>query len=206
LSIQLNEHSAALRPKLRAKELEKSKQRQQAKDEEERLSDLVNTFVGEFSSINNVEVEIKRSADIQEESNLAILSEKLSKLDQKKDEREDKIAALDIELQRAIRSINDQDTQRKLIQGSIEVMHLRSRLQDLKKEMSGLREDLEQIEGHAVATKEFNSSTERKEQLLDQKARLEGRRGGFVDQIRTLKVSALVIDFASSIVCELMDA
>ena len=134
------------------------------------------------------------------------MSEKLSKLDQKKDEREDKIAALDIELQRAIRSINDQDTQRKLIQGSIEVMHLRSRLQDLKKEMSGLREDLEQIEGHAVATKEFNSSTERKEQLLDQKARLEGRRGGFVDQIRTLKVSALVIDFASSIVCELMDA
>lgn len=124
---------------------------------------------------------------------MAALSEKLSKLNRKKEEREENIVALEPELQKAIRSINDQDTQRKLIQGSIEVMNLRQRLQDLKKEMSGVREDLEQIEGHAVAAKEFNTATERKEQFLDQKARLEGRRGGFVDQIRTLKVSTLAI-------------
>ena len=191
--MQLNEQSAALRPKLRAKELEKSKQRQHSKDEEERLSDLVNNFVGEISSLSNIEAEIERSAETQQESNLAVLGEKLSKLDRKKEEREESIAALEPELQKAIRSINDQETQRKLIQGSIEVMNLRQRLQDLKKEMSGVREDLEQIEGHAVATKEFNTATESKEQMLDQKARLEGRRGGFVDQIHTLKVSTLAL-------------
>ena len=191
--MQLNEQSAALRPKLRAKELEKSKQRQHSKDEEERLSDLVNNFVGDVSSLKNIEAEIERSAESQQESNLAVLGEKLSKLERKKDEREESIAALEPELQKAIRSINDQETQRKLIQGGIEVMNLRQRLQDLKKEMSGVREDLEQIEGHAVATKEFNAATERKEQMLDQKARLEGRRGGFVDQIHTLKVSTLAI-------------
>lgn len=188
--LQLNDQAAALRPKLRAKESEKSKQRQHAKDEEERLAEQVSSFVGEVASIVSVEADIKRTAQNLQDSNLDTLIDKLSELEQKKEEINEKISALESELQKAIRSTNDQERQRKLIQGSIEVMQLRQKLKDLKREMTALKEDLEQIEGHDVATKEFNAATELKEQLLDQKARLEGRRGGFVDQIHTLKVSS----------------
>jgi chromosome segregation ATPase len=120
-----------------------------------------------------------------------MLNDKLSKLEKKKKEKEEKIEALGPEVQKLIQSINDQESHRKLIQGSIEVIQIQQRLKDLRKEMSGLKEDLEQIEGHDVATREFNSAMESKEQMLDKKARLEGRRGGFVEQIHTLKVRTL---------------
>jgi chromosome segregation ATPase len=170
--------------------LEKAKQRQHAKDEEERLAEQVNSFVGEVALIINIEADIKRAAQNLQDSNLDMLVGKLAELEQKKEEINDKISELDSQVQKAIRSINDQERQRKLIQGSIEVIQLRQKLKDLKREMIALKEDLEQIEGHDVAAKEFNTATERKEELLDQKARLEGRRGGFVDQIHTLKVSS----------------
>lgn len=190
--------ASSLRPKLRAKELEKQKQREHAKEEEERISENVSKFSNERLSLESVHNDIEQLARDQEDSNLDSLNAKLEKLQAKKAEKEQRITDLEPELERVVRSINDQESHRKLIQGNIDLIQMRQRRKELEKQMEGLREDLEQIEGREVATQEFKAATNRKEEVVDAKARLEGRRGGFVEQIHALKVSLLYLTLTIS--------
>jgi chromosome segregation ATPase len=185
------DQASNLRPKLRAKEMEKQKQREHAKEEEERISENVSKISNERLSLESVHTDIERLARNQEDSNLDSLNAKLEKLQSKRAEKEQRIKDLEPELERVVRSINDQESHRKLIQGNIDLIHMRQRRKELEKQMEGLRDDLEQIEGREVATREFKAASNRKEEVVDAKARLEGRRGGFVEQIHALKVSAL---------------
>jgi len=184
---KLIDQASALRPKLRAKETERQRQREHAKEEEEGISDNVSKFSSERLSLEGTHSGIERAAREQDVSNLDSLNANLDKLQGKKKEKEQRIKELEPELERVIRSINDQESHRKLIQGNIELIQMRQRKKELKKAMDSLNEDLAQIPGCDVAAKEFKAAKNRKDELGDAKARLEGRRGGFVEQIHTLK-------------------
>jgi chromosome segregation ATPase len=192
---KLSDQIAALRPKLRAKESEKAKQRMHSKDLEEKMLNQMNDFLGEVSMINNLINEIERSMLSQGDDCLAQLESKLENIKNQKDKKEQEIAKLEPDLQKIIRSINDHESHRRQIQANIEVIGCRQRLKELSEEMDEFRQQLKRIEGHSIATSEFNTAIEGKEQLLDQKARLEGRRGGYVDQVHFLKVR---LDFIHS--------
>lgn len=187
---KVGEQMAALRPKVRAKEQEKQKQREHAKEEEERLSKNTTGFSVEVSGLDTLQENIQRFADNLEENNLDALNEKLAKLDDKKKEKESGVKAIEPELERVIRSINDQESHRKLIQGNIDLIQVRARMKELKKEIDGLKEDLEKIDGHDVAIQEYEAAKETKSQVLDSKARLEGRR---TVSLNKLQVSRCVV-------------
>ena len=59
----------------------------------------------------------------------------------------------------------------------------------LEGEVSQLEKDLDKIEGSETCARDYERGSERRREVLDIKAHHEGRRGGIVDQIRSLKVS-----------------
>lgn len=187
-SPQLGDQLAELRPKQRTKESEKQKQREHASEEEERLSGNISSFTGEVTSLKNLQHEIEKCKEALDESNMDTIDDKLKKLEEKKKEKEGSINELQPEIERVIRKINDQESQKKVIQGNIDLYHARQNLQELEKEVKGLQEELKQIEGYDKAIKEWEVAHSKKIELDEEKLRLEGRREGFREQMMLIKV------------------
>jgi chromosome segregation ATPase len=179
---------AELRPKQRTKESEKQRQREHASEEEERLSGNISSFTGEVTALKNLQNEIEKSKEALDESNMDTIDDKLKKLEEKKKEKEGSINELQPEIERVIRKINDQESQKKVIQGNIDLYHARQNLQELEKEVKGLQEELKQIEGYDKAIKEWEVAHSKKIELDEEKLRLEGRREGFREQMMLIKV------------------
>jgi len=179
-----------LRPKIRVKEIEKHKQREYSKDEEERLSSNMSTFTGQMSSLKSLDHDISKSAisDKSHNTSLELIAEKLQKLKDQKKEQELRLQdVLQPELNRIQRSIADQESHRAMISGNLELLKYHDKHKTLENEMDCLEEELQAIEGHDVAMQEYAQATKQKTKSLDTKARLEGRRGGFVEQIHHIK-------------------
>mmetsp|Transcript_27257 Transcript_27257/g.40242 ORF Transcript_27257/g.40242 Transcript_27257/m.40242 type:complete len:1418 (-) Transcript_27257:229-4482(-) len=189
---------ASLRPKIRVKENEKQKQREHSKEEEERLSSNVSSFTGQLSSLKNLDQDIAKSDanNSDHKASLETIEHKLQILKDQKKEQEARLKdELQPELDRIQRSIADQESHRTMISGNLELLKYQEKLKSLEKEMNNLEHELENIEGHDVAMQEYAEASKRKAKLLDTKARLEGRRGGFAEQIRSLKRKLLTPEY-----------
>lgn len=190
--IQIADQMASLRPKIRVKEKEKHKQREHAKEEEELLSSNVSNFTGQLSSLKSLDQEISKSnsKNSDHKASLEEIEKRLGIIEDNKKEEEARLKdELQPELDRIQRSIADQESHRKMISGNLELLKYHDKLKKLEKDMYDVEHELEAIQGHDVAMEEYAKASETKTKLLDGKARLEGRRGGFAEQIRGLKVN-----------------
>lgn len=195
----------SIRPKIRTKETDKQKHREFSKSEEEKLSSTLAKYSTDVSSFEGLTAQIERNIRSRETTSLDSLNGKIAKLREKLDERRSRLKDIEPELERVSRSINDQERHKKLLQENIGLFQARQRISDLQKEISRYQEDLEQVEGYASCDEDFSKATARKRSLEETKARHEGRRGGFIDQIRTLKVRitsvGIVRKFRLSLTC-----
>ena len=106
-------------------------------------------------------------------------------------EKRTQIQELEPELESLTRSISDQERHRKIIRENVSLIEARHRIEKLRKEIDFVQKKKQKIHGHDTAAQELNEATAQISALLETKARKEGSRGGFVEEIRSLKVSSL---------------
>lgn len=184
---QLSDQITPLKQKVRTKEKEKERMRNEATAEETRLSDILNKFVGEMNEIRRLNAQINEYTASDKPGELDKLKEQLEALADRSKEKMQAFKDLQPELDRITKNIEDQSRQKKIIEANIELIDASKRVGDLEKTIAALKEDIVQVEGQDTCEEEQRAAQRRKDELLSNKARHEGRRLGYVDQIRTLK-------------------
>jgi DNA repair exonuclease SbcCD ATPase subunit len=189
---EFHESLLKLKPLIKKKDGEKQKHRELAKEEEENLNRMLNKFNNEVSSLTALNSEIDLNAkrfidnrDIEE------LDEHINKLRLRVAEKRSQIEMLEPELENLARRIGDQERHRKLIQESISLIEARHSIDSHRRDIERLHKEKEKILGQAEAPLEWEKATALIADLRDTRARKEGRRSGFAEQIRSLKVGLL---------------
>lgn len=162
--------------------------RNASKDEEDRLSDIDKRFSNDVSNLRQLTAQIESYVDSNRGNDLDRIKEKISNLAQRTHEKEAELAEIEPKLDQLNKAIDDQLRHKKLIQENIDALAAGETIKDLKKDLSRLKEDIGQVEGSDTYVQILNQCQTRLSELLESKARHEGRRGGIVDQIRLLKV------------------
>ena len=181
-----------LKPSIKKKEIEKLRHRELAKEEEERLSSTLNKFNNDISALLTLNLDINQSARrLVDNNSFDVLHEKIDKVRDIVSEKRTQIQELEPELESLTRSISDQERHRKIIRENISLIEARHRIEKLRKEIDLVQKKKQKIHGHDTAAQELNEATAQISALLETKARKEGSRGGFVEEIRSLKVSSL---------------
>jgi chromosome segregation ATPase len=185
---QLHDEISSLKAKVRTKDSEKGRLRNASKDEEDRLSDIDKRFSNDVSNLRQLATQIESYVGSNKENDLNRIKDKLSNLAQRSQEKESELAEIEPQLDQLNKAIDDQLRHKKLIQENIDALAAGEKIKDLKKDLSRLKEDIGQVEGSDTYVQVLNQSQTRLLELVESKARHEGRRGGIVDQIRLLKV------------------
>ena len=179
-----------LKPSIKKKEIEKLRHRELAKEEEVRLSSTLNKFKNDISALLTLNSDINQSTRrLVDNISSDVLYEKIGKVKGIVSEKCAQIQELETELESLTRSIADQERHRKIIKENISLIEARHQIEKLRKEIDLVQKKKQKIYGHDTAAQELNEATAQISVLLEKKARKEGRRGGFVEEIRFLKVS-----------------
>lgn len=162
--------------------------RASTKDEEDRLANIVSKFDYDVSALREMTKQIDAYVESAKSGDLDEIEKKISSLEQRKKSKEANLAEIEPELDQVKRAIADQERHRKLIQENLELLGAEDRIKELKRSISSLEEDMAQVEGSDTCVANLQSCQERLATLVEKKANLNGRRSGYVDQVRTLQV------------------
>jgi uncharacterized protein YqgV (UPF0045/DUF77 family) len=189
LLLKLYEAKAPLQQKFRSKELEKKRLRASVSQALQRLQDALNKFQTDtrhLKELNNLIAQYVSSDKPMETTRIeAQVSEILKAIEVQKtrcDEEREKLNALNA-------TVNDQARQRRQIEMNLELLDNEARVLTLKGEVEQLMKQKNAIEGSDTADEDHAKLKKRLEDLGAKKARIEGRWGEIVEQIRSLKVS-----------------
>jgi chromosome segregation ATPase len=185
---QLHGEISSLKAKVRTKDSEKGRLRNASKDEEDRLSEIDKRFSNDVSNLRQLTTQIESYVDSNKGHDLDRIKEKISNLAQRTKEKEAELAKIEPELDQLNKEIDDQLRHKKLIQENIDALAAGEKIKDLTKDLGRLEEDIGQVEGIDTYAQALSQCQARLSELVEIKARHEGRRGGIVDQIRLLKV------------------
>jgi DNA repair protein RAD50 len=182
---------APLRQKIRAKEIEKEKLRNLAAEEEESLNTAIHQFSGDKKYLTDLTTQIDAYTGSNKPHDLdQIVSEVVKVADRIKDQRS-ALATLEPEVESVRNTVNDQERHKKQLKENVEILESEKRINELVEEIGGLDSKLENVEGRDTCIGKHEEANRRREKQLGAKARIEGRWGEIVEQIRSLKVSAL---------------
>jgi chromosome segregation ATPase len=163
-----------------------------AKEEELSLRSTLNKFNNDISALLTLNSDINRSARrLVDNNSFDVLHEKIDKVRDIVSEKRTQIQELEPELESLTRSIADQERHRKIFKENISLIEARHRIEKLKKEINLVQKKKQKIHGHDTVAQELIKATAQISAPLETKARKEGSRGGFVEEICSLKVSSL---------------
>lgn len=188
VSCQIKDKLLALSPKIRAKETDRKRQREHAKSEEERHSALLSKFRSDVGAFESLTKQIESFAKNKDKEGVAAIEEQIVKLRETIQETEARTKKLAQLLDKLKQEGQDQQRRKKLIEENISLFQGQQRIAEIEKDLKEHQEELEAVEGHDTCQELYDEATAKKRHLEARKARLEGRRGGFIDQIRGLKV------------------
>ena len=161
-------------------------------EEEGRLSSTLNRFNNDISALLTLNSDINQSAHrFVDNSSLNALFERIDNVRDNMTAKRSQLQELEPELENLTRSIGDQERHRQSIKENISLIEARLRIEELKKDIDLLQKEKQKVHGHETAAQELDEATAQLRELHDKKARKEGRRSGFVEEIRSLKVSWL---------------
>jgi chromosome segregation ATPase len=178
-----------LKQKIRAKEGDRNRFRQSSKDEERRLSEHLHKFQSDINALRQMTTEVDSYANSDKEQELARINEMLSTLEQRMNQKRAELAVISPELKEIAKKIDDQELQKKLIKENLALIEIRGRIEDLQQDIGRMDEEMKAVEGFDTYVQNLETGQVRLSKLHESRAHHEGRRGGIIDQIRSLKVS-----------------
>ena len=167
---------------------EKERMRSSAKAEELKLSEKINAFSEDMhtiSSFSKIIDDFKQSNKVNELNGMA---DKLSEVDSqiKKSKRDYKDLANEINSMKSRAA--EHERYRKSVQDNIRLLDVRRKVQELKKECEVLETEFEAMAAPDMSGDDYATCVKKKNTLLSEKARREGRIGELKYQQKELKV------------------
>ena len=133
--------------------------------------------------------EVESYANSNKEQELDRINEKLSSLEQRMNLKKEELAVIAPELKAITKKIDDQELQKKVIKGNLELTQTRGNIEELEKAIGQMEKDMRAVEGYDTYAQNLESGQAKLSKLHEMRAHHEGRRGGLIEQIRSLKVS-----------------
>lgn len=185
--LKLSEQIAPLKQRAEAKENQKARAQKLMEEEEERITETLSSF---FASVQELK-KIVSSIDEYENSNkgngVSQLEEENHRLAEQAMEKRREHDNMKPELDRLTKMVDDQERERKNLEENINLMNSMDKIKVLEKEIAILHKELSRVEGSETIYDDIHQLTDRKNQLFADQARLEGRRGEIIENIRSLK-------------------
>jgi chromosome segregation ATPase len=189
LESQIKDQLRPFKQKIEKKSKEKGNLREQTTAEDTRKSEVLSDFNSQVRELRDISEKIDKYEKSDKPDALERLNEKTAALKSRLQEKNAELAKLKPELDKVTRIIEDQERQKKIILSNIDLISAGTRVQEIKKQIEALKGELSQIAGQETCNEEYAKAHRKKSELEANKQRHHGRRTGFVETIRGLKVS-----------------
>lgn len=186
---QLQDELAPLAQRRKSKETEISRLKALASEDEERLRSTKESFIGALKELKAIGRQIEEYQSSTAEDELANVERKKAEFAAKTKEKNSQLKALQPQLDRILKAVEDQERHKKNLKENIELINSTQLIEELKKEIAKLEEKAATVEGHETVYDDIESLRARKEEILKAAARLEGRRAEILESVRSIKVS-----------------
>ena len=171
------------------KEKEKNRARTQAREEQQSLMDVVNQFQSDVKYLRDITAQIDEYSGSGKSNETSRIESKISKVLAQVEEKKSELESLKPQLAQVRNAVNDQERYKKLLHENIDILGVGKRIEELGNEIERLQEDLSKVEGRDTAYAKHTEAKDRRDKAVAEQARIEGRWGGIVEHIRSLKVS-----------------
>jgi len=158
----------------------------------------VNQFQSDVKYLRDLTAQIDDYSGSGKSAESSRIESKVSKVLAQVEEKKSELDSLKPKLAQVRNAVNDQERYKKLLNENIDILGACKRIDELKKEISRLEEDLSKVEGRETAYAKHADAKHRKEKAMADQARIEGRWGGIVEHIRSLKVCVIAGYFRGS--------
>lgn len=183
---KLQEQLAPIRSKVRTKESEKQRLRAHATSEEEKDSEILNNFLSDMKHLTDLTKMIDAYSNSDKEDELNCISSEISTIINTINERESQQESIEGELEKVVKAFDDQERHKRMLKQNIDLLALEARIESMTEKLEELETEEANIEGHENCREILESAAKKKQRSDSSKARLEGRRGEMVEQIRSL--------------------
>ena len=192
---QLQDEIAPVRSRLRSKESEKNKLRSLGAEEEERLNNVVNTFMGSVMELKSVMTEIEEYAARNKSDGLEEQKRKSDELKDKISDKQRHIEKLQPAIEDLAKSIEDQERHRKNLKENIDLINSRKKIEELEKTIGKLEEEVSNVKGHDTCYDDMEGLSRRKQSVDTETAELQGRRREIMGHVRSIEVCDILVCF-----------
>lgn len=179
-----------LNSKKREKQSDRDRFRKLTNDELQGRRDKLRKFDNDVSSLRQIQTEIDAYEESNKEEDLQRINEKIASLAQRLEAKNKELVSIKPKLNAINETINDQESQKKLIENNIKLIGMQEDIAQLKEDVAQLTADASKVKGHDTYEKALTDLQEELDELKQQRSHHEGRRTGFCEQIKSLKVSA----------------
>jgi DNA repair protein RAD50 len=176
-----------LKQKVSAKEQHKANSLKKIEEEEEKINVIYGDFsasVQELKRIVSAIDDYVNSSKGDEIANLEKESDRLVEMGKEKRKEHEKLKP---ELERLTKMVDDHDRERKNLEENMELIRASENIKVLEAEIAELEKQLSRVEGRETVVEDEEQLANRKNQLIADMARQDGRKGEIVESIRGLK-------------------
>ena len=189
LDQQIKSRLQKLNSKKREKQADRDRFRKLTNDELQGRRDKLRKFDNDVSSLRQIQTEIDAYEESNKEEDFARINEKISSLAQRLEAKNTELLSIKPKLRAINEKINDQESQKKLIENNIKLIDMQEDIAKLEEDVAQLTADASKVKGHDTYEKALSDLQKELDKLNQSRSHHEGRRAGFVEQIRSLKVS-----------------
>jgi DNA repair exonuclease SbcCD ATPase subunit len=190
LPSQLQDELVPLKQRQKSKETEKNRLKALASEDEERLRSTKEAFTAALKELKDIGQRIEEFQSSTTEDELAGVERKKAEFAKKRSEKNSHLRALGPELDRVSKAVDDQNRHKKNLSGNIALINKTQLVEKLKKEISKMEQKKANVEGHETVEDDCEVLNKRKEEILKATARLEGKRGEILENVRSVKVGS----------------
>jgi chromosome segregation ATPase len=158
-------------------------------DELEAQGDKLRKFESEVSALRQLQREIDAYLGSSKEDDLARINEKIASLQRRLQSKNDELAKIKPELSNIAKAIGDQEAHKKLIEDNLKLIGYKEDIAKLEEDIAQMDADVKKVKGYDTFAKALEDCQKQLGELSQRRSHHEGRRGAFLEQIRTLKVS-----------------
>lgn len=185
--LQLSHRIGPLKQKVEAKEQEKAKSMKNIEEEEEKSTVTYSEFTSAVQDLNRIVSAIDDYVKSSKADEIADLDKENEQLLEKEDEKRKEYKGMKPELDRLNKMVDDHERERKNLEENIKLIKATQNIGVLRGEITELEKELSGVEGYDTLAEDEEQLGNRKNQIIADMARQDGRKGEIVESIRALK-------------------
>lgn len=157
-------------------------------EEEDRISSSLNSFISSVKEMRMIDLQIEKYQSSTTDVEIERVARKITELVKEAERLKEQLSRMLPMLERLVKSVEDQERQRKNLEDNIEIVNAKNSVDKLMDEISHLELKSVSVKGHETVYEDIACLRDRRESIMKATARLEGRRGEILESIRSIKV------------------